>query len=57
MVSEQLPYNLLDRRVENEILPACEWAELAVLVWSPLAMGFFQDVTTITMLRVSKQPV
>ncbi|MDJ0654873.1 MAG: aldo/keto reductase [Xanthomonadales bacterium] len=39
MVSEQLPYNLLDRRVENEILPACQWAGLAVLVWSPLAMG------------------
>ena len=39
MVSEQVPYNLLDRRVENEILPACEWAALAVLVWSPLAMG------------------
>lgn len=39
MVSEQLPYNLLDRRVENEILPACEWAGLAVLVWAPLAMG------------------
>ena len=38
-VSEQLPYNLLDRRAENEILPACEWADLAVLVWSPLAMG------------------
>lgn len=39
MVSEQLPYNLLDRRAENEILPACAWAGLAVLVWSPLAMG------------------
>jgi len=39
MVSEQLPYNLLDRRVENEILPACDWAGLAVLSWSPLAMG------------------
>jgi aryl-alcohol dehydrogenase-like predicted oxidoreductase len=39
MVSEQLPYNLLDRRVENEVLPACAWAGLAVLVWSPLAMG------------------
>lgn len=38
-ITEQLPYNLLDRRVENEILPACEWANLAVLVWSPLAMG------------------
>jgi aryl-alcohol dehydrogenase-like predicted oxidoreductase len=39
MVSEQLPYNLLDRRAENEILPACDWAGLAVLVWSALAMG------------------
>lgn len=38
-ISEQLPYNLLDRRVENEILPACQWANLAVFVWSPLAMG------------------
>ncbi|MCB0634406.1 MAG: aldo/keto reductase [Saprospiraceae bacterium] len=38
-VSEQLPYNLLDRRCENEILPACRWAGLAVLAWSPLAMG------------------
>ncbi|NNE29451.1 MAG: aldo/keto reductase [Saprospiraceae bacterium] len=38
-VSEQLPYNLLDRRVENEILPASQWANLAVLAWSPLAMG------------------
>ncbi|PHN05729.1 aldo/keto reductase [Flavilitoribacter nigricans] len=38
-VSEQLPYNLLDRRAENEILPACAWADLAVLAWSPLAMG------------------
>lgn len=39
MVSEQLPYNLLDRRVENEILPAAQAAGLAVFVWSPLAMG------------------
>jgi len=38
-VSEQLPYNLLDRRAENEILPACDWAGLAVFPWSPLAMG------------------
>ena len=39
MVSEQLPYNLLDRRVENEILPAANAAGLAIFVWSPLAMG------------------
>lgn len=39
MVSEQIPYNLLDRRVENEILPAAASAGLAVFAWSPLAMG------------------
>jgi aryl-alcohol dehydrogenase-like predicted oxidoreductase len=43
MVSEQLPYNLLDRRVENEILPAASAAGLAVFVWSPLAMGLLAD--------------
>jgi aryl-alcohol dehydrogenase-like predicted oxidoreductase len=39
MITEQLPYNLLDRRVENEILPACAAAGVSVVVWSPLAMG------------------
>lgn len=39
IVSEQTPYNLLDRRVENELLPACQRHGLGVLTWSPLAMG------------------
>lgn len=39
MVSEQIPYNLLDRRAENETLPAAQAAGLAVFAWSPLAMG------------------
>ncbi len=38
-VSEQPPYNLLDRRVENELIPLCQKYGLAVLPWSPLAMG------------------
>lgn len=38
-ISEQPPYNLLDRRIENELLPLCEKYGLAVLPWSPLAMG------------------
>jgi aryl-alcohol dehydrogenase-like predicted oxidoreductase len=38
-VSEQPPYNLLDRRVENELIPFCQKYELAVLPWSPLAGG------------------
>ena len=37
--TEQSPYNLLDRRIENELLPACRRHGLGVLVWSPLAMG------------------
>lgn len=39
VVSEQTPYNLLDRRAENEIIPACVRHGLGVLTWSPLAMG------------------
>jgi aryl-alcohol dehydrogenase-like predicted oxidoreductase len=39
IVSEQSPYNLLDRRIENEMLPACRRHGLGVLCWSPLAMG------------------
>ena len=38
-VSEQPPYNLLDRRVENELLPMCRHFGLAVLPWSPIAGG------------------
>ena len=37
--TEQSPYNLLDRRIENELLPACRRHGLGVLAWSPLAMG------------------
>lgn len=39
IVSEQSPYNLLDRRIENELVPACERHGLGILCWSPLAMG------------------
>ena len=38
-VSEQPPYNLLDRRVERELLPFCRTYDYAVLPWSPLAGG------------------
>jgi aryl-alcohol dehydrogenase-like predicted oxidoreductase len=38
-VSEQPPYNLLDRRIENELIPLCESYQLAVLPWSPVAGG------------------
>jgi aryl-alcohol dehydrogenase-like predicted oxidoreductase len=38
-VSEQPPYNLLDRRIENELVPLCIKEELGILCWSPMAMG------------------
>jgi aryl-alcohol dehydrogenase-like predicted oxidoreductase len=38
-VSEQPPYNLLDRRIENELLPLAERHGLAVLPWSPIGGG------------------
>ena len=38
-VSEQPPYNLLDRRIENELVPLCQAYGLAIIPWSPLAMG------------------
>ncbi|HEX7486736.1 MAG TPA: aldo/keto reductase [Vicinamibacterales bacterium] len=38
-VSEQPPYNLLDRRIENELLPLAASYNLAILPWAPIAQG------------------
>ena len=38
-VSEQPPYNLLDRRIENERVPLCQKYGLSIFPWAPLAMG------------------
>lgn len=38
-VSEQPPYNLLDRRIENELVPLCREHGLAIFPWSPMGMG------------------
>lgn len=38
-ISEQPPYNLLDRRIENELVPLAQKHGLALLPWSPLAGG------------------
>ncbi len=37
--TEQPPYNLLDRRIENELVPLALRYGLGLLPWSPLAMG------------------
>ncbi len=38
-VCEQPPYNLLDRRIENEVVPMCQAYGLGLITWSPLAQG------------------
>ncbi|MEZ4837492.1 MAG: aldo/keto reductase, partial [Caldilineaceae bacterium] len=38
-VSVQPPYNLVDRRIENELVPLCQKYDIAIIPWSPLAMG------------------
>jgi aryl-alcohol dehydrogenase-like predicted oxidoreductase len=38
-VTEQPPYNLLDRRIERELLPFLRTYDYAVIPWSPLAGG------------------
>jgi aryl-alcohol dehydrogenase-like predicted oxidoreductase len=37
--SEQPPYNLLDRRIENELVPLALKYDLAIIPWAPLAQG------------------
>ncbi|MBI5878008.1 MAG: aldo/keto reductase [Chloroflexi bacterium] len=38
-VSEQPPYNLLDRRIENELVPLALRYNLALIPWAPIAQG------------------
>jgi aryl-alcohol dehydrogenase-like predicted oxidoreductase len=42
--TEQSPYNLLDRRIENELIPMAQKYGLGIVSWSPLAMGILAGV-------------
>jgi aryl-alcohol dehydrogenase-like predicted oxidoreductase len=44
LVSEQSIYNLIQRKVELEVLPACEDFGLGVIPWSPLHGGLLGGV-------------
>ena len=50
-ICEQPPYNLLDRRVELEIMPMCKAYDMGIISWSPLAQGVlagrYRDTTEI----------
>lgn len=39
IVSNQVRYNLLQRDVEEEVLPYCTRENIAIIAWSPLAQG------------------
>jgi len=43
-VTEQPPYNLLDRRIENEIVPMCQEYDMGIMTWSPLAQGVLAGI-------------
>jgi 1-deoxyxylulose-5-phosphate synthase len=38
-VSTQPPYNLLDRRIENELVPLAERYNVGILPWGPMGQG------------------
>jgi aryl-alcohol dehydrogenase-like predicted oxidoreductase len=38
-VTEQPPYNILDRRIERELIPMAQTYGVGIMPWSPLAQG------------------
>ena len=46
LVCEQSLYNLVERRAELEVLPACQAYGVGVIAWSPLAGGLLAGVPT-----------
>ncbi len=42
-ISEQAPYNLLDRRIERELIPMLQTYDVALIPWAPAAGGFFSE--------------
>jgi len=42
--AEEAPYNLLDRRIENELIPMTQRYNLGIFAWSPIAMGVLAGV-------------
>lgn len=45
-VSEQPPYNILDRRVERELIPMARTYGTAIIPWSPIAGGLLSGKYT-----------
>ncbi len=47
-VASQMPYSLLDRTIESEMVPACAHLGLSIVPYSPLAGGFLTGKYTRT---------
>ncbi len=43
LISEQSLYNLTERMIELEVIPACEGYGIGLIPWSPLARGLLAD--------------
>ena len=56
LISAQPPYNLLDRRAENELVPLALKYGLAVLPWSPIAGGMLSGKYTLEMADGAAYP-
>lgn len=46
LVSEQSLYNLVERTIELEVIPACEAYGIGLIPWSPLARGLLAGALT-----------
>lgn len=44
LISEQSKYNLFNRKVEREVIPACEYYGVGIIPWSPLEGGLLGGV-------------
>ncbi|MBU2493787.1 MAG: aldo/keto reductase [Bacteroidetes bacterium] len=44
LISEQSKYNLFNRKVEREVIPACEFYGVGIIPWSPLEGGLLGGV-------------
>ena len=56
LISAQPPYNFLDRRIENELVPLALKYGLAILPWSPLAGGILAGKYTPDMVDTDAYP-
>lgn len=46
LISEQSKYNLFNRKIEREVIPACNYYGVGIIPWSPLEGGLLGGVIT-----------